>query len=107
MENQDKLSEKLYERFNADLDQLITVLADHADKKDEIKGLILSLYQAGFADGSEVMESMIKSIISDVAPIVALHVKKDAVGLKAALDDFVARRCVVTGDITIKTHSVH
>lgn len=98
--------EKFSEKFSADMEALIPMLAKYADHKGDIKDLLYSFYKAGFVDGKETVEGMLKSVISDIALIVALHVKKDALGLKAALDDFVANRCIVSG-ATVETRSIH
>lgn len=67
--------EKFSEKFSADMEVLIPMLAKYADHKDDIKDLMFRLYKAGFVDGKETVDGMLKSVISDIAPIVALHVK--------------------------------
>lgn len=88
------------------LRESISMLADFAKHEDALHDALMGLYDAGVADGKAQMEGVLKSVISDVAIIVTMHVKKDAVGLKSALDDFVANRIILTG-ATVETRSIH
>lgn len=59
---------------------------------------VIELYVAGFKDGYAKADSLLKQIISDVTKIVVAHQTQDAVGVKAALDEFVERRVVIIND---------
>lgn len=94
-------------KVDGPLMKLIPLLADIASNKEAIREILMGVYIAGINDGRDEVDGLLTSVINDIAPIVAKHVLKDAVGVKDALDAFVARRCVITSDGTEVSRVVH
>jgi len=64
---------------------------------DEAVEALADLYELGFSGGAEVGENVMKEMGLWLSRLVVAHTKKDALGVKAILDEFVAARCVVKG----------
>lgn len=64
---------------------------------DEAAEALAELYGLGYSSGAEAAEKVMKEMGEWMARLVLAHTKKDALGVKAILDEFVAARCVVNG----------
>lgn len=94
------------ELLESKLAEMLPMLADIAKNEQALKIILLGLYDAGVKDGRASIEGMLQSVLTDLAAIVSAHVTKDALAVKAALDDFVARRCEIFG-ANPEARSVH
>lgn len=64
---------------------------------DQAVDALVDLYELGFSGGAEAAEKVMKEMGEWMARLVLAHTKKDALEVKAILDEFVAARCVVKG----------
>lgn len=64
---------------------------------DEAVDALLELYGLGYSSGAEAAEKAMKDMGQWLSRLALAHTKKDALGVKAILDEFVAARCVVKG----------
>lgn len=64
---------------------------------DEAAEALAELYGLGYSSGAEAAEKVMKEMGEWISRLVLAHTKKDALEVKAILDEFVAARCVVKG----------
>lgn len=64
---------------------------------DEAAEALAELYGLGYSSGAEAAEKAMKDMGQWLWRLALAHTKKDALGVKAILDEFVAARCVVKG----------
>lgn len=76
--------------------------------EDELLHRLEELYWEGFKAGNTFgkaqVEPILKSVVSEVAAVIAAHMKGDALAVKAALDKFVKDHVVVSPTTPQQTH---
>lgn len=76
------------------LDMLPTLQAmDDAAAVDAL----IQLFDLGVEAGTKSSQEVIKDLGQWLSRLALAHVKKDAIGVKAILDEFIAARCVIKG----------
>ena len=81
--------------LKAKMDDILPILRDLQVRDEAVKDVLIDLYVAGINDGRDQLNGLLEQITKDMSKIVVAHMAADALGVKAALDEFMQRRVVV------------